>query len=92
MKIKTVRLKSDWGDVACVAHVVQGLPDGVSCSWSPEEVRRPRGEAFVVKRRRGRKMVRRFKTAAEAEKHAKEWAAGILAATPPTVETRGERT
>lgn len=79
MKIKTVRMKSNWGDVALVAHVVQGLPEGISCNWSPEDVRRPRGEAYVVKKRRGRKTVRRFKTAAEAEKHARTWAEGILA-------------
>ena len=80
MKTKTVKLKSNWGDVALVANVVQGLPDGISCRWSPEDSRRPRGEAFVVKKRRGRTYVRRFKTAAEAESHAMEWAAAVVGA------------
>lgn len=79
MKIKTTRLRCGWGEVACISHVVQGLPDGISCRWSPEDARQPRGEAYVVKKRRGRETVRRFKTAAEAEQHARTWAEGILA-------------
>jgi len=80
MKLKTVKMKSNCGDVALVAHVVQGLPDGISCRWSPEDARQPRGEAFVVKTRRGRKYVRRFKTAAAAKSHAMEWAAAVMGA------------
>lgn len=80
MKLKTVKMKSNLGDVALVAHVVQGLPEGISCRWSPEDGRRPRGESFVVKKRRGRTYVRRFQTAAEAESHAMEWAAAIMGA------------
>jgi hypothetical protein len=45
--------------------------------WSPEDVRRPAGEAYVVKKRGKSKTIRRFKTAAQAEAHAREWAAAM---------------
>lgn len=78
MNVKKTTLRCTLGETAAVVWSIQGLPDGISCSWSPEDVRRPAGEAYVVKKRGGRKSLRRFKTAAEAEAHAREWAAAAM--------------
>lgn len=74
MKTKTMTLRCTLGEPAAKIHSIEGLPQGVACYWAPEDVRRPAGEAYVVKKRSGRKTVRRFKTAAAAEAHAMEWA------------------
>lgn len=78
MNVKKTTLRCTLGDPAAVIWSIQGLPDGVSCMWSLEDVRRPAGEAYVVKKRGKSKTIRRFKTAAQAEAHAREWATAAM--------------
>lgn len=72
MRVKKTEIRCSLGEPQTF-WCLQDLPEGIACYWAAEDERRPQGESYVVKKARGKKTVRRFKTAAEAISHAKEW-------------------
>lgn len=79
MEFKRVDIGRDSIGVKHFMFKASGLPDGVSCYYSPEEADKPRGAWFVAAKNGGRKKTIRCKSEAEAVQKAGDWCRQVIA-------------